>query len=169
LCDLGFRSRALGSIDWEAGLRAVNPPERRTRVEARHLFLEGFPLIGSSNERTSGNGAVALWFHIARLSRAVPECERLPVKTTEEQHRRTLRMSLALSASGRWSTAHLCTGRRAYSACDGRHHAPRPLVAVQYGSRGRLRLSGKPGAWSRPDLGLLCYHNLRRPAAHPQR
>jgi hypothetical protein len=31
-----------------------------------------------SNERTSGNGAVALWFHIDRLSRAVPECERWP-------------------------------------------------------------------------------------------
>jgi hypothetical protein len=28
------------------------------------------------NHRTSGNGAVALWFHIGRLSRAVPECER---------------------------------------------------------------------------------------------
>lgn len=29
-----------------------------------------------SNERTSGNAAVALWFHVQRLSRAVPECER---------------------------------------------------------------------------------------------
>jgi O-acetyl-ADP-ribose deacetylase (regulator of RNase III) len=28
------------------------------------------------NERTSGNGAVALSFHVERLSRAVPECER---------------------------------------------------------------------------------------------
>ncbi len=28
------------------------------------------------NERTSGNGAVALWFHVQRPSRAVPECER---------------------------------------------------------------------------------------------
>jgi hypothetical protein len=29
-----------------------------------------------ANERTSGNGAVALWFHFPRLSRAVPECGR---------------------------------------------------------------------------------------------
>jgi hypothetical protein len=28
------------------------------------------------NECTLGNGAVALWFHIPRLRRAVPECER---------------------------------------------------------------------------------------------
>lgn len=28
-----------------------------------------------SNERTSGPGATALWFHAHRLSRAVPECE----------------------------------------------------------------------------------------------
>jgi hypothetical protein len=28
------------------------------------------------NERTSGNGAVALWFHVQRLRRPVPECER---------------------------------------------------------------------------------------------
>ncbi len=27
------------------------------------------------NKRTSGNGAVPLWFHVLRLSRAVPECE----------------------------------------------------------------------------------------------
>jgi hypothetical protein len=27
-------------------------------------------------ERTSGNGALALWLHIRRLSRAVPEAER---------------------------------------------------------------------------------------------
>jgi len=78
-------------------------------------------------------------------------------------------MSLGLSATGRWSIAHLCTGRRAYSACDGRQHASRPLVATQYGLRGRLRPPGEPGGWSRPDVGLLCYHSLRRPAAHPQR
>jgi hypothetical protein len=29
-----------------------------------------------ANERTSGNGAVALSFDIQRLRRAVPECER---------------------------------------------------------------------------------------------
>jgi len=28
------------------------------------------------NKRTSGNGAITLWFSIHRLSRAVPECER---------------------------------------------------------------------------------------------
>jgi hypothetical protein len=33
-------------------------------------------LVISANERTSGNGAVALRFLIQRLSRAVPECER---------------------------------------------------------------------------------------------
>ena len=27
------------------------------------------------NKRTSGNGAVALWLHVQRLGRAVPECE----------------------------------------------------------------------------------------------
>jgi len=32
--------------------------------------------ISSANERTSGNGAVALRSHVERLSRAVPECER---------------------------------------------------------------------------------------------
>ena len=50
------------------------------------------------------------------------------------QARRTLRMSLALLSA----SEHPCTGRRAYSACDGRHHAPRPSVAVQYGLRGPL-------------------------------
>ena len=30
----------------------------------------------SANKRTSGNGAVTLWFYVQRLSRAVPECER---------------------------------------------------------------------------------------------
>jgi hypothetical protein len=30
----------------------------------------------TANERTSGNGAAAFWFHIGRVSRAVPECER---------------------------------------------------------------------------------------------
>jgi len=84
----------------------------------------------------------------------------------ENWRQQTLRMSLALSASGRWSIAHLCTGRRAYSARDGGQHAPRPLVAAQYGLSGRLRPPGKPGGWSRPDFGLLCYHSLRRPAAH---
>jgi hypothetical protein len=33
-------------------------------------------MILAANERTSGNGAVALWFHAARLGRAVPECGR---------------------------------------------------------------------------------------------
>lgn len=28
------------------------------------------------NERTSGNGAIALLFHVARLARAAPECGR---------------------------------------------------------------------------------------------
>jgi hypothetical protein len=85
----------------------------------------------------------------------------------EDWSRQTLWMSHALSASGRGSIAHLCTGRRAYSACDGRHHAPRPLVAVQYGLNGRLDPPGEPGGCVRPDLGFLCYHGLRRPAAHP--
>ena len=31
-----------------------------------------------ADQRTSGNGAIALWFHIHHLSRAVPECERSP-------------------------------------------------------------------------------------------
>jgi hypothetical protein len=35
-----------------------------------------------TNERTSGNGAVALWFHIRCLRRAVPECERSAAKNT---------------------------------------------------------------------------------------
>jgi len=44
--------------------------------------LATFALFGGqimktvSNERTSGNGAVTLWSHAQRLSRAVPECER---------------------------------------------------------------------------------------------
>lgn len=29
-----------------------------------------------ANERTSGNGQIALWLNIQRLRRAVPECER---------------------------------------------------------------------------------------------
>jgi hypothetical protein len=28
------------------------------------------------NKRTSGNGAIALWFHVQRLRLAVPECKR---------------------------------------------------------------------------------------------
>jgi hypothetical protein len=84
-------------------------------------------------------------------------------KMRRRMQRRTVRMSLASSAR-----RHLCTGRRAYSACASRHHAPRPLVAVQYGSFGRLP-SGEPGGWSRPDFGHLCYRSLRRPAAHPHR
>jgi hypothetical protein len=28
------------------------------------------------NERTSGDGAAALWLHIQRLMRVVPECQR---------------------------------------------------------------------------------------------
>jgi hypothetical protein len=84
-------------------------------------------------------------------------------KMRRRMQRRTVRMSLASSAR-----RHLCTGRRAYSACASRHHAPRPLVAAQYGSFGRLP-SGEPGGWSRPDFGHLCYRSLRRPAAHPHR
>jgi hypothetical protein len=33
-------------------------------------------MIFLANQSTSGNGAVALWFSIQCLSRAVPECER---------------------------------------------------------------------------------------------
>jgi hypothetical protein len=80
-------------------------------------------------------------------------------------NRRTLRMSLALLSA----SEDACTGRRAYSPCDDRHHAPHPLVAAQYGLNGGLRPSGKPGRWSRPNFGFLCYRRLRRPAAHPQR
>jgi hypothetical protein len=29
-----------------------------------------------SNKRASGTGAMALWFRVERLGRAVPECER---------------------------------------------------------------------------------------------
>ncbi len=34
---------------------------------------------GKPNQRTSGNGAVALWCYVQLISRAVPECERSPV------------------------------------------------------------------------------------------
>jgi hypothetical protein len=51
-------------------LRSCEPRKRREEIEI-------FPMrISGSNERTSGNGAIALWVHIQRLLRAVPECER---------------------------------------------------------------------------------------------
>jgi hypothetical protein len=34
------------------------------------------PVAAWANERTSGNGPIALWLHIQRLRGAVPECER---------------------------------------------------------------------------------------------
>ena len=39
------------------------------------VFWKGLGSVMSANKRTSGNAAVALWFHVQRLSRAVPECE----------------------------------------------------------------------------------------------
>jgi len=140
-------------------------------MQAGHQFTETdyLPVTGWPNHPAAGNAALGVRSHIGHHGSGVPKPGRLPVNRTEEQHRQTLRMSLALSASGRWSIAHLCTGRRAYSARDGGQHAPRPLVAAQYGLSGRLRPPGKPGGWSRPDFGLLCYRSLRRPAAHPQR
>jgi len=122
-----------------------------------------------ANHRAALDAATTLLFHSTYHWRRASERGCSPVKNTGNWHRQTLRMSLGLSATGRWSIAHLCTGRRAYSACDGRHHAPRPLVAVQYGLSGQLYPPGKPGGWSRPDFGPLCYLSLRRPAAHPQR
>jgi hypothetical protein len=100
----------------------------------------------TSNKRGAGKGGISVLWRAGGTWPALPGLDRLPVKTTKEQHRRTLRMSLAL----------------------GRHYAPRPLVAVQYGSRGRLRPPGQPVGFSRSEVGLLCYHSLRRPAAHPQ-
>ncbi len=51
------------------------------------------------NERTSGNGAVALWFHVQRPSRAVPECERWPM------NRLTRIFALAVALSGMTGSA----------------------------------------------------------------
>src|SRR6267142_3602987 len=137
-------------------------------MQARHQFTETdyLPVTGWPNHPAAGNAALGVRSHIGHHGSGVPKPGRLPVNSTEEQHRQTLRMSLALSATRRWFIAHLCTERRAYSARDGGQHAPRPLVAAQYGLSGRLRPPGKPGGWSRPDFGLLCYHSLRRPAAH---
>src|SRR6516162_5115548 len=92
-----------------------------------------------------------------------------PVKNEIEMHGRTLRMSLVLSAIGRWTIARLCTGRRAYSARDGGQHAPRPLVATQYGLPRAPRCPGEPGGSSRPDGRLACNRRSLYPAAHPQR
>jgi hypothetical protein len=39
-----------------------------------------------ANERTSGNGAVALWFSIQRLSCAVPECGRWAMNQGRSAH-----------------------------------------------------------------------------------
>ncbi len=41
------------------------------------------------NERTSGNGAVALWFHAQRLRRAVPECKCSAQEVIHLQDRRS--------------------------------------------------------------------------------
>ena len=117
----------------------------------------------------SGNGAVTFLLHIGRHWRTVPEPGRSPVKNEIEMHGRTLRMSLVLSAIGRWTIAPLCTGRRAYSARDGGQHAPRPLVATQYGLPRAPRCPGEPGGWSRPDGRLACNRKSLYPAAHPQR
>jgi hypothetical protein len=50
-------------------------PKKRINFLSRE---QAFSCRGAAqfNERTSGNGAIALWFDIPHSSRAVPECER---------------------------------------------------------------------------------------------
>jgi hypothetical protein len=46
------------------------------RLSKRVDMYLGFVRHYWPNERASGNGALALWFHVQALGRAVPECER---------------------------------------------------------------------------------------------
>ena len=53
------------------------------------------------NKRTSDNGAVAIWFRVGRLRRAVPECERWAAKKTMRRNVIiTLFMGIWLSVAG---------------------------------------------------------------------
>jgi hypothetical protein len=123
----------------------------------------------NANKSAAGKRGIPSLFHGGRPWPAPPERFRSPVKNEIEMHGRTLRMSLVLFAFGRWTIAHLCTGRRAYSARNGGQHAPRPLVGTQYGLPRAPRCEGEPGGWSRPDRRLACSRKSLYPAAHPQR
>lgn len=71
------------------------------------------------NQRTSGNGAVALWFHTQRLSRAVPEFKRLggttstPTNTPSQIMKKHIIIAIACMAAAFTFTGCLHTSRAA--------------------------------------------------------
>jgi len=116
------------------------------------------------NKRGAGNGAIPRPLQFGSPRRAVPEQQRLPVRKEKKMHRQTLRMSLALAATGRCFAAHHARDAGQRSA-QRRTGADRLTQVCEWKRRSPANQADRAARTS----ALRAIGDAVCPAAHPQR